>query len=47
MLMGWDLKKNTIKKDPKQKKIRIKSDIKIIWNQILRGKIENKIQLEK
>jgi len=40
------LKKNTIKKDPK-KIIRIKSDIKIILNQILRGKIKNKIQLEK
>jgi hypothetical protein len=47
MLMGWDLKKKNNKKGSQTKKKRIKSDIKIIWNQILKGKIENKIQLEK
>jgi protein-disulfide isomerase len=46
-------KKNTIKKDKKKKKqiaikrTRIKFDIKINENQILRDEIENKIQLDK
>jgi protein-disulfide isomerase len=46
-------KKNTVKKDKKKKKqiaikrTRIKFDIKINENQILRDEIENKIQLDK
>jgi hypothetical protein len=46
-------KKDTVKKDKKKKKqiaikrTRIKFDIKINENQILRDEIENKIQLDK
>jgi hypothetical protein len=42
-----EIEKNTINKDIIIKRMRIKFDIKIIWNQMLEDEIEDKIQLGK
>ena len=45
--MRDEIEKNTINKDIIIKRMRIKFDIKIIWNQMLEDEIEDKIQLGK
>jgi hypothetical protein len=47
-IKGWNCKKKKSKtSEIAIKRMWTKSDVKIIWNQMLRNKIKNKIQLEK